>query len=126
MLKKIFISLAIIVAFLLLFMGGCVGLSKYIFSCKGCQQFNIDNTELRTGIDIPSVNSVDCNSDGHIKVSTFVIDTSSLNMKEYISTNRFKFTDGLYRKSGENVKTKWEASLNALSAELTVKIEYLQ
>ena len=123
--KFLFISLSVIVlvgGFMLSFKL----LVKHIYNRRDCERFNIDNIELRTGIDIPKIKTVDCTCDENqgIKSSTFQIDKEFVNIDEYIEKNNFKEEDGLFINSGDNDNTEWKATLIDDSGELVVFIKY--
>ena len=53
--KNVLLLLSVSIGLPLLFMTGCRALVKNIYQSMDCDQFNIDHIELRTGINIPSV-----------------------------------------------------------------------
>ena len=122
--KNILIGVGAVIGILLLLYLGVLGLSRHIFHQTSCEQFNIDNIELRTGINIPSIVHVDCDRQGNIKTSKFVIDTSKVDIKKYIASNKFVRSDRLYVANGDNDNTKWDATLDPRTNQLNVHIEY--
>ena len=99
-----------------------------IYNRMECERFNIDNIEVRTGIDIPKVTSAVCECDNleKIKTSHFTIDTKVVNIKDYVAKNRFVLKEGIYIQKGEREDTKWLATLDQSSNELMVRVEYRQ
>lgn len=124
--KQILIGLSIIALFLLLFMGGFKLLAGHIYGRTDCERFNIDNIEVRTGIDIPAVSNVDCSFDASIntKFSTFTFDKNEVDLEEYVVRNDFEKNGDVYLNTGERTDTKWQAELNPETYVLTVKLEY--
>lgn len=107
-------------------MGGCRVLSKQIFNKQSCESFNIDNIELRTGIDIPKVKDYTCTCADGIKDSTFELDLTEEEFESYVSRNKFVKTDSALIKQNETEHTKWMAVLNPTSKSLAIHIEYLK
>jgi hypothetical protein len=126
MMKKILIALLSIPILILLFIGGYRGLTKHIYNRTDCEAFNIDNIELRTGIDVPAVIESDCECfvTGNTKTAKFILDTENLDFERYVSRNKFEWLEGEYRNSGETDDTAWASTLNQETKELTVFIEY--
>lgn len=118
--------LGLIVLILLLFMGGCKLLVREIFNRQDCERFNIDNIEVRTGVNIPAIIECDCEVVGNTKTSWFIIDSSKVNLNTYVTKNGFVKTDSNYTKVNRSQHTNWIASLNPKSAKLSFKIEYLE
>ena len=123
---KVFKVIAVLLLAAVMFMSGFVLLTKHIFNRKDCVRFNIDNIEVRTGINVPSVTDCDCEATQYDKRSTFTIDTTNTNLATYIVKNGFEKGDNIYFKEGENDKTIWKAYLNTETAELRFNIHYLQ
>ena len=105
-------------------MGGFRALSGHIYERTDCERFNIDNIELRTGIDIPAVLSTKCESDGIIKQAVFVLDTAHFDLEEYLLTYEFKRNNFRYFARGENERTRWSAIYMPSSQELRVNVKY--
>ena len=96
----------------------------YISQRTDCEQFNIDNIELRTGIDIPPVTEkVDCQSDGTIKTSSFIIE-ESVDLMAYLEKNKFEKNDSLYTVVGTNDGSEWNATVNSRTRVLNVRLVY--
>ena len=99
-------------------------LSQIAYNSTGCEQFNIDNIEVRTGIDIPPVtDNINCNSDGHIKMASFVI-KEEVDIRDYIQKNDFIKSENSYENKGENETSKWNATLNLEARKLSVQLIY--
>ena len=107
-------------------LAGCYGLSKHIYSRMDCKAFNIDNIEVRTGVNIPAVVSSECEIEQaeKRKMSRFTIDASRVKVKDYIARNNFMQEGDLYTISGENDETQWSAVLDPETNELSFKILY--
>jgi len=118
------IGLGIMVVAILTIMGGVKLLVNHIYHRQGCERFNIDNIELRTGINIPAVSDFDCNCEANRKTSKFVINTQEVELDLYIDDNQFELVNDQYLKQGDNENTKWKATLDKATAELIVDIEY--
>ena len=75
--------------------GSCWGLVYAIRESNSCKQFNIDNIEVRTGIDIPSIHRTpDCFScildkEMNTKINYFKIRTDEIDMDKYLERNSF-------------------------------------
>lgn len=124
--KKVLIVGGSIALFCLLFMLGCRTLISTISNSNDCKRFNIDNIEVHTGIDIPSVTDVSCIYNDGIKDVTFVLDTSKIEMEEYILKNKLENKNGIFSAHGTSKKSKWNVQLNKETAALDVHIEYLK
>jgi len=122
--KKGIIIIVSIVAFVALFLLAFNGLAKHIFNRTDCERFNIDNIEVRTGVNVPKVDSYDCSCSDFVKQASFILD-SKLDLVEYIEKNRFEEVNGIYQKQNNNQYTNWRAKLNTESRELSFSIEYL-
>lgn len=105
---------------------GFRSLVSHIYDHVDCEQFNIDNIEVRTGIDIPAVTDVDCscNEQKTVKTSTFVLDIGQVDLDHYVTRNKFKAVNGQYENTGERKDTRWKATLDKERHELTVRVEY--
>jgi len=106
---------------------GFRSLVSHIYNHVDCEQFNIDNIEVRTGIDIPAVSRVECNCNEEktMKTSTFTLDSEKVQLEQYVLRNNFKVSNGLYENSGERADTRWNAILDLETRQLKVTIEYL-
>ncbi len=112
--------------FFLLAAAGCKSLISHIYKRVDCEQFNIDNIELRTGINIPSIRDVECecNEAKTLKTNTFILNSDIVDLPDYISKNKFKLEDGQYKNIGKRKDTEWEAVLNTETSELKIVIKY--
>jgi hypothetical protein len=124
MAKKILIVIGALALIVLLFMGGTRLLIRHIYNRTDCGMFNIDNIELRTGIDIPDINESNCKSDGKIKRCEFTLDMNKIRLSHYVERNGFSQEDSLFVRRGEREDTKYEVKLDPLSAKLFVEIVY--
>ena len=124
--KKPILILLIVVSFIALFMLAFVGLSKHIFNYVSCEQFNIDNIELRTGIDIPSVQTgeIQCTCTDSTKVSSFKLDLEKVQLADYLDRNGFKASEDLFIKSNKTDKTDWHAQYDPEENILSFDIKY--
>ena len=110
---------------IVLFFGSMMLLTRHIYERQDCVAFNIDNIELRTGIDIPKVISSKCECSDHRKNAEFVLDLEQLDITNYLSRNKLIRADERYIRAGVNHNTKWSANYDSLQATLAVEIEYL-
>ena len=124
---KVLIKTLLILA-VLLFLGfaGCKGFINHIYNQTDCEQMNIDNIELRTGIDIPAVSNVVCEfkTAEQTKVAVFTLDKAKVDLAHYTAMNHFIQKGNQYVKSGERTDTKWDARLDATTWDLTVSVQY--
>ncbi len=109
---------------MLLFMGACRLLNKQIFSHQDCKRFNIDNIEVRTGIDIPEVKNSSCKCADGTKDAEFTLKLKPEDIDRYVSRNKFELKDSLYINSNEDEYTKWFATLDLATQKLKVHIDY--
>ncbi len=70
---------------------------RYMYNCNECAQFNIDNTELRTGIDIPGIHTgeedMQCvfDAESNTKVNYFrIVNLKPAVMDAYIERSKFE------------------------------------
>jgi len=126
--KTTLIIVASFLGFIVLAMGGCAALNRHIYSQTDCEKFNIDNIEVRTGINIPSVKKDDCHCEegNKSKKAKFMIDTDQVDLTKYIADNKFEKKNNHYINNGERDDTKWSAQLNNETGELIVEIDYLK
>jgi hypothetical protein len=77
----------------LLGFGVLVGCFQYVGNSNSCVSFNIDNIELRTRIDIPTIeqgcNSCQFNKKNKTKTNYFKIRTDVEDMNRYVHRNNF-------------------------------------
>ena len=121
--KNLIIIILSIVAFIGLSYLSLNLLARHIYNRADCARFNIDNIEMRAHINIPSIESQDCNCESNIKTSTFVF-AADVNLEDYIQKNLFVKQNNIYVNEGERIDTKWRAVLKPETYELSVTIEY--
>ena len=118
--KKILIIFSAIILFFTLAGFGFYGFSKVIYNSCGCERFNIDNIELRTGINIPAVKNIECNYNKTTKTkkSSFIIDTEKVNIEDYIQKNKLVKSDSenLYIKSNDKKSHSYKGVLDKKKA----------
>jgi len=141
---KIFIIIVIITAALYL----CFQLlGRIIYDMRTCDRFNIDNIELHTQTNIPSVNNYYCdyNPTLNIKKSLFDINMKEVDIDQYIQRQHFKTvkdklfldhfktfqTDSyfkdlseLYFKKDNYKRADWKMLLNKSTGRLWVILKY--
>jgi hypothetical protein len=122
--KKVLIVCGSIVLFAALLMGGCRALIHTIVNSNTCDQFNIDNIELRTGIDIPATTHVDCIYENGVKNVNFTLDTSQVDIRDYLTKNEFVKDTDVYTQQGDKKKTSWSAIYHPNRAVLAMRIVY--
>ena len=124
--KNLLRAILITIGIILLLMLGFKTLVKSIYKSKDCEMYNIDNIELRTGIDIPKVLDVNCefNDSTNTKVAVFTLDTSRFNLSEYIIRNKFEKVDSIFKNTGDENDSRWAAELEPVTASLRVELEY--
>lgn len=145
--KKVLVFVFPILAILMI--SGYMVLKTIAYHSCGCGNFNIDNIELRTGIDIPAVTEVSCFEYGleDIKIADFTLNTEKVNLDYYIKGNDLEFmssiTESNYpllfekfindkNKDNRNYfgaslkleKHNWEAILDKESGKLWVAIKF--
>ncbi len=103
------------------------GLTGKIYHSCTCYRFNIDNVEMRARINIPRVDSVNCDFDEIALVKTNVFYLSmDQNLKNYAKKNKFKrVTDSTYVHVGEREDHSWDAIFNTNTGRLDVAIDYV-
>ncbi|WP_339839299.1 hypothetical protein [uncultured Flavobacterium sp.] len=126
--KKIIFILSGIALLLTLVSFGFYGVSKMIYNSCSCEQFNIDNIELRTGINIPSIKNTECIYDEITKTkkATFLIDTEKVDLEAYILKNKLVKSDygELYVKSNNIKSHSYQGVLNKKIGKLNVEINF--
>ena len=100
-------------------------LARHIYNRTDCERFNIDNIEVRTGINVPLTLSYTCECGDAYKNSSFIIDTNHVNLKNFAIENNLILRNGIYESEGIDERTKWNASLDPQNAKLAFHIEYL-
>ena len=101
-------------------------LGKIYHSCT-CYRFNIDNIEMRAHINIPSVDSGNCDFDELALVKTNVFYLSmDQDLINYAKKNKFqRVTDSTYVHVGEQEDHSWDAKLNTNTGQLDVVIDFV-
>lgn len=122
--KKLLIVILISVLIIMTLYGLLHLYGRQIYNTKSCELYNIDNIELRTGVDIPEVISTDCKCENNTKVSKFILDTAQVDLDRYISRNDFKRIDSLYVKENDTKTSKYRVVFNKTTAELIVNLTY--
>ena len=124
LMKKIILGITISCCVLALLYGGFHAFGKFIYNTQSCKLFNIDNIELRTGVNIPEVTATDCKCKDNKKVSKFIIDTDKVDLDDYIINNDFTFIDDLYIKENDNTNSTYKVIFDKKTSELTVNLTY--
>jgi len=126
--KKIFLIISAIVLFFTLAGFGFYGFSKMIYNSCDCESFNIDNIELRTGINIPKIKNVDCNYNENTKTkkSSFIIDTEKVDLEDYMIKNKLvkSGSSELYIKSNDIESHSYKGILDKKTGKLDIEIIY--
>ncbi|MBL4708522.1 MAG: hypothetical protein JKY48_08810 [Flavobacteriales bacterium] len=122
--KTVFIIIGPIGLLILMFMGSVKLLAIHICNRTDCDRFNIDNVELRTGIDIPNIQSNECNCSEGLKSNTFVLDLDSGKLERYIQRNKFIAHEALFINKGETEYSSWSAIFNPSTNELKIDLSY--
>ncbi|MCK8479528.1 hypothetical protein [Psychroserpens algicola] len=122
--KRLLIGLAAFVFLIAMLYGGIHLFGKIIYESQSCELYNIDNIELRTGINVPQISSTDCECKDNRKVSKFVIDTNTVDVNDYISRNDFTLVDDLYIKENDTKNSTYKVVFNKKTAELIVDLTY--
>lgn len=122
--KKLLIGLTALVLLMVMLYGGLHLFGKIIYDSQSCDMYNIDNIELRTGINVPQISSTDCECKDNRKFSKFVIDTSKVDIDDYISRNDFTLIDDLYIKENDTKNSTYKVVFNKKTAELSVDLTY--
>ena len=68
------------------------GFKSFVTSIKdnrGCEFANIDNIEINMGVDIPKIESSECNYDSVQNIKSVYFKFQKLDAKEYILKNKF-------------------------------------
>ena len=147
--KRNLLIALVVIAFLSLALFGFKTFITSIYNQRDCEFANIDNIEVNTGIDIPSIESTTCNYDEikNQKSVYFKLD-KEVNIQDYYTSNHFKnvqssdlvkfneldfvgnkrpFNDGLnnyYYKSEMRRSNSFYAILNADTKELWIVISF--
>ena len=123
--KTILILLGAIIGLPLLFMVGCKSLVNNIYQSMDCDQFNIDHIELRTGINIPSVQRNYCELIDSVRSVSFQVLLNTEELEIY-SAKYFEWNAPVFTAEGERSDTRWEASLDTSSRALNFNLYYLK
>ncbi|MDA9279560.1 hypothetical protein N8450_03070 [Schleiferiaceae bacterium] len=123
--KKLLILLGFVVGLPLLFMAGCKTLTSTIYQSMDCDQFNIDHIELRTGINIPSVQRNYCELIDSVRSVSFQVLLNTKELEIY-SAKYFEWNAPVFTAEGERSDTRWEASLDTSSRALNFNLYYLK
>ena len=146
--RNLLIALGVFV-FLLLALFGFKTFISSINSQRDCEFANIDNIEMNVGIDIPAIESSDCNYDEVEKEkSVYFKFDNEVNIEEYCSSNKFSklqtsnldvyldlnyignsqpFNEGIddfYCKSEARYSNNYHAILNKATKELWIVISF--
>ena len=113
-----------IAVMVILFMGGCRLLSKQIFNHQDCARFNIDNIEVRTGIDIPAIENAICECAPRTKDAEFTLKLEPKDLDHYLVRNKFSWAKGTFVNSNGDDYTKWIATLDIATQKLKIHIDY--
>lgn len=122
--KKALIIIGILVLCGIMFIVSVHLFGRHIFNTRSCEVFNIDNIELRTGVNIPEVTSTECQCNNDKKVSKFIISTEHLDANKYIRSNNLKLVDNLYIKEHDNEYSTYKVIFDKETSELTVNLTY--
>ncbi|WP_338375326.1 hypothetical protein [uncultured Flavobacterium sp.] len=126
--KKIYLIISAIVLFFTLAGFGFYSFSKMIYNSCDCERFNIDNIELRTGINIPKIKNVDCsyNENTKTKNSSFIIDTEKVDLDDYILKNKLAKSElsELYIKLNDTESHSYKGVLDKNTGKLAIEIIY--
>lgn len=124
--NSIVISICLGVFFLIILGVGIVKiLPAYIFNKMDCSTFSIDQVELRTGINIPKIKSINCVCVSNLKDVSFVIDDSKVDIDEYLAKHDFVNNGNVLEKEAENNYSKFIATFNPENNQVSIKIWYL-
>lgn len=97
--KHVIIALTGIFAFCTLVVFGYVSLANSFREQRNCEWANIDNIELHAHINIPKVESADCDCSydemTNTKKSIFTVKKYALNLDKYIKRNKLKKLNNL-------------------------------
>ena len=108
-----------------LFFGGCRALTTAIYHSMDCHRFNIDHIELRTGINVPRIDSVlQCELvPDQSRIIKFHIDPR-VDIRTYAYTHFSNDTAMLFRASGTKLDVSWRANLDTNTRILLFELDY--
>jgi uncharacterized protein YceK len=119
--KEILLSIALL---LFLLLGGCGLLRKTIYDSMDCNQFNIDHIEMRTGINIPLIDStIHCSLDAHFRDVSFRL-SEKVDMNRYANSHFVWSDDNGWRSEGKAEGHRWKAELDTITRQLAFTIQY--
>lgn len=143
--KIITLAICFVIAILCLGYVGIRSFTKSIYNSHNCEWANIDNIEMRAMVDIPKIESSECQYDSITKTKKvlFVLN-NELNIGEYITKNKLQKLSELEKLSSFNLKpeelantenfyfrektTEWESYkiiLEPKSGKLWINLKYL-
>ena len=117
--------LAIIIAIPLLLMKGCQSLTRTIYWSMDCDQFNIDHIEVRTGINIPKVSTLNCTLSSTQRLVDFNIQLDTEAMRTY-ADKHFTYQDSMHYAEGVREHHRWFATLDTANRILHFELQYLE
>jgi hypothetical protein len=123
-LKHFLIILSVLAIFLIAIYGGLHFFGNLIYNTQSCDRFNIDNIELRTGVNIPEIVTSDCECKDNNKISKFIIDSVKVDLDDYISKNEFTRIGNLYVKENDNSNSTYKVTFEKQTAELIINLTY--
>jgi len=122
--KKTTIGIAVILGIILMLYGGLHLFGRMIYNTQSCELYNIDNIELRTGVNIPKVTATECECKNNKKVSKFSIDMDTIDLDDYVISNELTLVDGLYIKENDNENSTYRVVFDKITGELTIDLTY--
>nr|WP_321228466.1 hypothetical protein [uncultured Psychroserpens sp.] len=122
--KHFLIILSVLAIFLIAIYGGLHFFGNLIYNTQSCNRFNIDNIELRTGVNIPEIVTSDCECKDNNKISKFIIDSVKVDLDDYISKNKFTRVGNLYVKENDNSNSTYKVTFEKQTAELIINLTY--
>jgi len=122
--KKAVIIITVVLGIIIMLYGGLHLFGRMIYNTQSCERYNIDNIELRTGVNIPEVTATECECKDNKKLSKFSIDTNSIDLDDYVLRNDFKLVNGLYIKENDNNNSTYTVVFDKTAGELTVDLTY--
>lgn len=144
-LKNILIlAVCFVIAVVCLGYVGIRSFTKNIYNSQNCEWANIDNIEMRAMVDVPKIESSECNYDtlSKTKKVLFILD-KELNVEEYITKNKLQKLNETEKVTSFHLKseeintetfyfrektTEWESYkivLDSKSRKLWIELKYL-
>ena len=102
--KKVIIILAIFVSFIALLFFGFKTFVTSIKDNRGCEFANIDNIEINIGVDIPKIETSECNYDTLTNIKSVYFKFKKLNDQEYIVKNKLTKLNDIMDLEPESMK----------------------